>query len=745
MNPTTPPNSEEVRRRAETRLSQQTTGDTNGMSSADVQKLLHELRVHKIELEMQNDELRAARKTTETALSRHTELYDFAPVGYLTLSPSGKISQLNLAAARLFGQERERLIGARFAVFVHGDDKQNFSAFLANIGQSPVAQSCEVTLQRDELQPCIVEICATYAAESGEYRAVILDITARKRDEARLRLLAGVFTHAQEGILITDASGSIVDTNDAFTRINGYSRAEAMGKNPRFLQSGQQPPEFYTHMFRELAATGQWHGEIWNRRKNGEVYPENMSISAVRNTAGEVQNYVALSSDISAIKAHQQQLEHLAHHDVLTHLPNRALLTDRLQHARIQCQRQGKMLAVAYLDLDSFKPINDTHGHDVGDRLLIEIARDMQLALREGDTLARIGGDEFVVVLVDLDELSDCTPVLNRLLAAASTPHVIDGISLQSSVSIGVTLYPGDSAETDVLLRHADQAMYQAKLAGRNRYHLFDISQDAAVKIRHQSGEAILRALQHQELELYYQPKVNMQTGEVVGAEALIRWNHPQRGMLLPVDFLSFIEDHDISFDLSHWVIGMALKQLSLWQQQGLEIPVSVNVSALQLKHKYFSRDIASLLRACPGIKPHQLQLEILETSAIGDLDQISELIKTCQELGVTFAIDDFGTGYSSLTYLRQLPVDLIKIDQSFVQGMLDNPDDMAIVSGVIGLANAFNRQVIAEGVETQAHGKKLQEMGCTLAQGYGIAQPMPAPAFPAWVAGWQKKANWTH
>jgi len=569
------------------------------------------------------------------------------------------------------------------------------------------------------------------------------DITEQKEAEARLQLAASVFTHAREGIMITDAAGILVEVNDAFTRITGYPREQALGQNPRMLNSGRQPTEYFSAMWQALIEKGHWSGEIWNRRKNGEVFAEMLTISAVRDAAGQTQNYVALFTDITPMKEHQKQLEHIAHYDALTGLPNRMLLADRMRQAIAQSQRRERSLAVAYLDLDGFKAINDQHGHDVGDELLIAIAQRMKTALREGDTLARIGGDEFVAVLVDLDGAQDCEPVLARLLHAAAEPVTLHRQSLRVSASIGLTLYPQDGVDADLLLRHADQAMYQAKQAGKNRYHLFDIAQDAAVKIQRESLEHIRRALDRREFVLYYQPKVNMKTGEVIGAEALIRWQHPERGLLLPAAFLPIIETHPISVEMGEWVIDTALTQLSEWHALGLDIPVSVNIGARQLQQGDFVTRLSGLLAAHPEVKPCCLELEILETSALEDIAQVSELMHACGKLGVCFALDDFGTGYSSLTYLKRLPVKLLKIDQSFVRDMLDDPEDLAIVEGVVGLATAFRRQVIAEGVETSTHGELLLPLGCDLAQGYGIARPMPAAELPGWIATWRPCAAW--
>jgi diguanylate cyclase (GGDEF)-like protein/PAS domain S-box-containing protein len=571
------------------------------------------------------------------------------------------------------------------------------------------------------------------------------DITERKLSEKKLKLASSVFTHAREGIIITDVASNIIEVNDTFTEITGYNRDEVIGQNPRIFQSGKQSPEFYAAMWQEIHTIGYWKGEVWNRRKSGDAYIETLTISEVKDANDEVSNYVALFSDITQIKDHQNQLEWMANYDVLTSLPNRILLADRLKQSMMRCNRHQQSLAVVFLDLDYFKRVNDLHGHAVGDELLIAISQRMKEALREGDTLARIGGDEFVAVLADLSKFEDCEPLLERLLLASSEPMSIGDKVLSVSASIGVTLYPQDSVDADLLMRHADQAMYMAKELGKNRYHIFDTTQNDAIKVQREKLLAIRRALDNQEFVLHYQPKVNMRTGTVVGVEALIRWQHPMRGLLNPIEFLPVIENHIMMIEMGEWVIDTALTQISQWQKTGLNFPLStsVNIAAVQLQQFNFADRLAILLADHPDVEPCYLELEVLETSTLDDIATVSTIMNACIALGVNFALDDFGTGYSSLTYLRHLPASLIKIDQIFVRDMLIDPDDLAIVEGVIGLAKSFKREVIAEGVETIEHGTALLQVGCELAQGYGISKPMSASDIPAWINDWKPDDAW--
>ena len=560
----------------------------------------------------------------------------------------------------------------------------------------------------------------------------------------RLQLAAGVFTHAREGIMITDAQGLIVDVNEAFIRLTGYTREELMGRSPRLLDSGRHSPEYYQRLWQELQQFDQWQGEIWDRRKCGSLFASLETISAVRNAAGEVTHYITLMTDITALKEQTQRLEHIAHFDALTALPNRVLLGDRLKHAMRMAPRHGSRIALVYLDLDGFKDVNDLHGHEVGDRLLVELAARLRQVLREGDTLARLGGDEFVAVLLDLPDLGACETLLSRMLREIARPFKLDGKEVQVSGSLGVTHYPqAEEVDADQLLRQADQAMYQAKVSGKNRFQVFDTEAAAQVRGHLATVEGIRLGLAQRQLLLHYQPKVNLRSGRVVGAEALLRWQHPERGLLPPAQFLPVIEDHPLICEVGDWVIQESLAQMVVWRAQGLVLPLSVNVSARQLQQSDFIARVLQALQQHPGLQPQDLMLEVLETSTLEDLVGVSRTMSEGRAHGLAFSLDDFGTGYSSLTYLKRLPVAQLKIDQSFVRDMLDDADDLAILDGVIGLAAAFRREVIAEGVESAEHGTALLQLGCELAQGYGIARPMPAQELPAWVKRWTPAPEW--
>ena len=654
------------------------------------------------------------------------------------------ILKVNKGWETILGFTSDELVGSNIFALVHPNDVKISMQESDKLKTDHNLYYFENRYKTKQGKYRLIAWSGTASIDEQSIYAIGVDITERRLIEDKLKLAAGVFTHAKEAIIITDAENKIIDVNEAFTRLSGYSSEDSIGHNTNILKSDRQSAEFYKGMSNSLYEHGHWTGEIWSKCKDGKITPQLLTISSVYDMLGKVKNYISLYTDISAIKDHQKQLEHIAHYDALTNLPNRSLLADRLKQAMLMCRRKKESLAVVFLDLDGFKIINDYHGHDMGDNLLVEIAKRMQKTLRDGDTLARFGGDEFVAVLGNLETTQSCEPLLERLLVAASSPVLIGNAVIKVSASIGVTIYPHDDVDAEQLLRHADQAMYTAKQEGKNRYHLFDMAQDIALKHQHENLIRIGLALQDNEFVLYYQPKVNMKTGELLGVEALIRWQHPERGLLSPIEFLPLIERHELSIEVGEWVINKALNQISTWKKLGLNTNVSVNIDALQLQQDNFVSRLSELLAAHPDVPINALQLEVLETSELVDLDDVSKIMNACIKLGVGFALDDFGTGYCSLTYLKQLPVDLIKIDQSFIRDMLHDNNDLSIVKGVMGLSKAFQRDVIAEGVETLEHGTALLRLGCCFAQGYGIARPMPAEELPEWADNWRPDKAWS-
>jgi diguanylate cyclase (GGDEF)-like protein/PAS domain S-box-containing protein len=587
------------------------------------------------------------------------------------------------------------------------------------------------------------------AGEPSYYLGIQKDISGKiimqkaiinKNDELAFQKFA-LDEHAI--VNIANMDGVITYASDKFCAISGYAREELLGINIDIIRSDEHPNAFFVDMWKTISSGHTWHGEIKSTTKTDSHYWVKSTIVPSLNDKGKPYQYLGIHSEITERKRTEASLKCINHLDELTGLPNRVSVVEQLSHPMSNPQRHNLSLAVAYLDLDGFKAVNDTCGHKLGDELLATLSKRMSEVLSKNDTLGRIGGDEFIAIIADLEKTEDCEPILKRLLEVIAEPVTLGDAVVNISASIGVSFNSQNAVDMDPLIRQAYQAMWDAKQSGKNCYRQFDTAQDNAIKVQRQCIDDVRAALFNNEFVLHYQPKVNMRTGEVIGVEALIRWQHPERGIIPPLDFLPAIEGHAISLELGEWVIHTALSQISQWQRLGLNLPISVNISAYQLTQKNFPDRLSILLAAHPLVSPHRLELEILETSALSDINQVSGIMTTCQDMGVSFALDDFGTGYSSLTYLRRLPAYIIKIDQSFVRDMLEDADDLAIVEGVVGLAKAFQREVIAEGVETITHGIALLKLGCELAQGYGIARPMPASDIPEWASSWKPDDSW--
>ncbi|SDO79630.1 diguanylate cyclase/phosphodiesterase with PAS/PAC sensor(s) [Halomonas shengliensis] len=655
---------------------------------------------------------------------------------------------------QVYGVAPERVREDATPVFttIHPEDRDAVAVSIARSAETlaPWRQEYRVQLPDGQAKWLFGDALPHAEADGAvSWYGVITDITERKRAEAALHAAHLETRRFREAL---DHVGSYIYMKDREHRYTYANRAtlELFGCDAEALV-GCEDADFFSsdtvaHLHaldRRVLAGEQTTEEVVTRDAEGarRVYLE---IKTPIRDGEAIVGLLGISSDITLIKEHERQLEYLAHYDALTGLPNRVLLADRLGQAMAHEQRLGRRLAVVYLDLDGFKSINDRFGHAAGDHLLVSLAQRLREVIREGDTLSRLGGDEFVAVLVDLTDPRLVEPLLRRLLEVAAQPVWYEGQRLAVGASLGVTFYPqAEGIEADQLLRQADQAMYQAKLAGKGRYHLFDPEHDRSVRSHHESLERLQQALAREEFVLHYQPKVNLRSGEVIGVEALVRWQHPERGLLPPGEFLPVIEEHALTEALGEWVIRRALAQAAAWRREGLGLPVSVNMAARHLRQREFPERLAALLVEQPDLPAGSLELEILETSALGDLAQVTELLEACRRLGVQVSLDDFGTGYSSLTYLKRLPAGTVKIDQSFVRDLLDAPEDLKILAGVLGLAEAFERQVIAEGVETLEHGQLLLRLGCELGQGYGIARPMPAAEVPGWCAGWHPPAVW--
>lgn len=681
---------------------------------------------------------------TAHALQRNlafvTGLTDTAAEGIFATDAHGRFTFVNREGARIIGRDETELSGATLdGVFGRLDDAPRASdPAAANPIRDAVARLAvyrgEHAIRRgDGARPVSLTVAPLGAEAADGMVGVFSDISERRHAEERLRVAARAFDSLSEAMMVTDAAGVIRWINPAFTAVTGFTEAEALSRAPgELLKSGQQGRDFYAAMWRALREEGCWQGEIVNRRKNGESYPEWLSISAVRNPAGITERYVALFADLTERKNAETYIQHLAYHDVLTGLPNRLLLHDRMNNALARARRSGRPLAVLILNLNRLKSVNDSLGHEAGDAVLRETARRLSGCLREGDTLGRLGGDDFVALLPDIAEPGDAERAAQRFLGAFNDLFAVDDRELYVTASVGIALHPGDGGNPEALLKNADVAMYAAKESGHNAYRYYVSSLNARSLERLELESQLRRAVERDELELHYQPLFNIASGAISGVEALVRWRHPRRGLLPPAEFVPLAESSGLIIEVGAWVLGAACTQLRAWQDAGLPLPrVSVNVSAVQVKQPDFPASIALALRNS-RLDPACLDLELTETVLAGDRERIHEIFSALKQSGVCISIDDFGTGYSSLSYLHHYPVDKLKIDQSFVRRLPDDRDAQAIVRAMIVLGHGLHLDVVAEGVEHDAQRSFLDANACDEMQGHLFTPPLPAGEFLA-------------
>lgn len=555
----------------------------------------------------------------------------------------------------------------------------------------------------------------------------VRNLLERKYSERQLRLAAHVFRHSSEAIMINDKANCIVEVNRAFTELTGYSLDEVKGKSPKLLSAGQTPAEVYREMWQSITGKGSWQGELLDRTKAGRVYPKWLSISVVRNAYGDIDFYIGSFTDISERKAAEQHIRHLATHDPLTDLLNRFGLQNRMEQAIATAKRSKHMVAALLLDMDRFKQINDTLGHVAGDALLIEVARRLHDNVRDSDIVARLGGDEFVVVLTHVESPTGAVRVGEKILESLSQTYRFGNNEMHSTPSIGLALFPDDGQDCEILMKHADTAMYEAKGLGRNNIQCFTEGMAQAVDARLKMEHDLRRALEAGEFELYYQPKLDARQGNLVGFEALIRWHHPQDGLVSPANFIPIAEEAGLILPLGAWVLDEACRQLRVWRDQGYaELAMAVNLSAHQLRSPTLLVDLVLILRK-HELTFADLEIEVTESVAMHNPEASIGLLQALRIMGIRLAIDDFGTGYSSLSYLKLLPIHTLKLDQSFVKDIETDPSDASICIATINLAHNLNIKVVAEGVENEAQRKFLTENGCDILQGYLFSKPLPA------------------
>ncbi len=678
-------------------------------------------------------ERRATIEALENAELRYRHIFEHASEGIFQSTRDGRYLAANPALARLYGYEDaksliEDLSDIERRLYVEPGRRNDF---LRQIGSHGEVMNFESEVfRRDGSRIWISENAHAVHGPSGEficYEGTVQDISARKKSEARLQMLAMVFSNSNEAIIVTDADNRIVATNPAFTRLTGYTPEDVAGKNPRVLSAGTTSPEVFREMWSTLLRDGAWQGELWDRRKSGEAYPKWLSISLVRDESGKIINHIGSFIDISELKATQERIRYIAHHDTLTSLPNRFSLHEKLEQALAFCKRKKMQLALMLIDLDRFKTINDTLGHQAGDELLIQVAKRLGGAVRESDIVARLGGDEFVIALPGINSPADAAHLADKIARDISEPYLINGQEQRTSLSIGICLYPDDSIEIGDLLKNADVAMYHAKAKGRGNFQFFTEDMNIATTTRLGIESDLRLALSHNEFVLYYQPQLDLRRGRIVGVEALIRWQHPTRGMVSPAEFIPIAEESGMIGAIGDWVLEEACQQLKLWKERGIaDIRMSINLSTSQFLDKTLPARIHGLL-ATNGLSADLIDLEVTESMSMASPDESISVMKTLSGSGLTLSIDDFGTGYSSLAYLKLLPINTLKIDRSFVEDIESDPNDADICDVTVLLAHKLGLEVVAEGVETEAQLKFLLSIGCEKVQGYLISKPLPA------------------
>ena len=698
--------------------------------------VLSQLTAWLLHLHEQTDRLAAELGQSGERISRQAQILDQINDSVITMDLAGFITQWNKGAERLFGYTEKEAVGNNI-LFLYADEDGDADPQLHDTFLEQGGREMEVRRRRKSGEVFWASLSLSLIRDAdGEPSGLIgylTDITGRIEAAERQRLNTRMFEHSQEGIYITDNAEQIISVNPAFCRITGYTATEVIGQTPRMFDSDRHDETFYQLRNEAIKARGSWHGEVWERRKNGEIYPKWCSISAVKNEQNKTSHYFSIFSDITDRKRSEERINYLAFYDSLTGLPNRTLIHRLIDQALIEAERTQQQGALLFIDLNRFKPINDTLGHDVGDRLLQQVGQRFRNALRNADVVARMGGDEFVAALFNISRREHAGYVAQKLLDALREPILLDGHELRVGASIGISVYPEDGLDTATLLRYADVAMYRAKQSPQESYAYFsaEMNQLAVGRLAMEAG--LRRALEKGELLLHYQPKVDIASGLIIGAEALVRWNHPERGMVPPGDFIPIAEETGLIVSIGEWVLEEACSQARSWEQRGFPpVKLAVNISARQITAK-LPGSIAALLSR-HRLTPAWLELELTESMLMNNTENVISMMDELHTMGISLSLDDFGTGFSSLSYLKRFPIDTLKIDRSFITGTPDGADDCAIAGAIAGMAKQLRLKVIAEGVENAAQLSFLKGLGCDEIQGYYFSRPLPAEGLMAMI-----------
>ncbi len=695
-----------------------------------------------------------ARKQAEIALQESEALFHtlakVAPVGIFKTDPQGQCGYVNQRWCEISGISSEQALGEDWAQALFNGDRQRVYQEWQQATQNQASFNSQYRFQHADgrIHWVIGRSEAEFDVEGNllGYVGTVTDITDIKNNEERLGQAAAVFETTREGVMITDAHRRIVVINPAFSQITGYSSSEILGNTPKMLSSGRHSTEFYKQMWADIAETDHWQGEIWNRRKNGEIYPELLSISTIRDQHGHINHYVGVFADITKLKASELELEFLAHHDPLTQLPNRVLFLSRLQHSLDKARRQDTRLAVLMMDLDRFKDVNDSFGHLAGDDLLQQVAERLTTRLRLTDTICRLGGDEFVVLLEEINHPEAAARVANLIIDTLNEAWQLSGgQEARIGASVGIALFPEHGSAPDELIQHADTALYQAKNEGRNRFKYFSEALTLAARERIDVELRLRLAIERQELRVYFQPQICIKTGQIIGAEALVRWQTAQGEIIPPLRFIPIAEETGLISAIGLWVLKETCRQGKQWLDAGRPpLRLAVNLSPQQFLHHDICEMVAETL-AETGFPAEYLELELTESALMKREQEACEILQRLNALGVHLAIDDFGTGYSSLAYLKLFPLDVLKIDKSFIEDIPHHADDMTITATIIAMAKTLRMKVVAEGVETPAQLAFLTGQHCDLYQGYLTSMPLPADQFEQFMLNHPLSGNSTN
>jgi diguanylate cyclase (GGDEF)-like protein/PAS domain S-box-containing protein len=678
----------------------------------------------------------SSRKTIEDDLRKEKEkaqkYLDIAGVIILTLDRDGNISMINRKGCEILGYEEKELLGKNWIeTCIPEDRREGVVGIFSNVLQGKHDFSVDIEdyiLTKNGERRFIQWHNTIFQDDDGNITGSLssgMDITLKKQVEEDIRLLSKVFEWSNDAIAITDPNADIINVNDSFTNITGFSKKEAIGNNMRMLKSGKHDEEFYQKMWDSLINEGQWKGEIWDRRRNGEIYPKWTSISSVKDDYGKTIYYLSIFSDITQIKEAEERLRRMAHYDMLTGLPNRVLFRDRLDNSVKRAMRENTHIGVMFIDLDGFKKVNDTMGHRAGDKLLVEVAKRLSMCIRRSDTVARLGGDEFTVIMLNIKSMRSADIIARRITKTLSQPFILDSKEVYITASIGIASYPDDGKDADELIKNADTAMYHAKERGKNNYQFYSEFMNVRIKKKMEVESQLIRALEQEEFVMHYQPQINSKTGNIIGMEALIRWKHPEKGMVYPADFIPIAEETGIIIRIGEWTIHEVCKQIKRWQEASIEKPyVTINISGKHLKnHEFanFMKDVLHQYRIEPGL----ITLEITETDIMKDTERKNEIFEKLKNLGIDISIDEFGMGYSSLNYLKTFSINTLKIERTFVNNDTSDKSDFAIIKAIISLAKALDLNVVAEGVETKEQLDFLRRNGCDYYQGFYFSKAL--------------------